>query len=149
VSNMQYRPDTYGHTQPRPTSGDQVAVLAAGAVSTTAQGTIAPTTAAGASPTVTFATGQVAVDECGTFTLSPVTGGGSQAAGAVAEVFFNQAFETIPKGVTVNICDNAAGSSQVAVAASAQSITAAGFTINVSAALTTAHTYQVTYIVKV
>jgi hypothetical protein len=148
MSNFAYRPDAYGHTQPRPTSGNQVATLTAGAVSTTAQGTIVPTTAAGASPTVTFATGQVAVDECGTFTLSPVTGGGSQATGAVAQVFFTQAFEVIPKGVVVNMCDNASTTGAVAVNCSAQSITASGFTINVSSALTTAHTYLVSYIVK-
>lgn len=148
MPNAPYRPDAYGHTQPRPTSGGQVAALAAGAVSTTAQGTIVPTTAAGATPTVTFATGQAAVDECGIFTLSPVTGGGAQAAGAVAEVFFTQAFETIPKSVLVNVCDNAAGASGVAVAAAAQNITAASFTVNVSAALTTAHTYTVTFNVK-
>lgn len=148
MANNPYRPDAYGHTQAIPGGASQAVALTAGAVSTTAQGTIAPSTAAGASPTVTFATGQVCYDECGTFTLSPVTGGGAQAAGAVATVYFNQAFESIPKGVVVNICDNAAGSSGVAVAASAQSITAASFTINVSAALTTAHTYLVTYIVK-
>lgn len=149
MSNLRYRPDAYGHTQPRPTSGNQVTTLAAGAVSTTAQGTIVGTTAAGAAPTITFGTGQAAVDECGTFTLNPVTGGGAQAAGAVAEVFFTQAFEIVPKGVVVNMCDNAAGASGVAVAAAAQNITAASFTINVSAALTTAHNYTVSYVVKV
>jgi len=148
MSTTPYRPDAYGHTQVVPGGASQAVALTAGAVSTTAQGTIAPTTAAGASPTVTFGTGQVAYDECGTFTLSPVTGGGSQAAGTVANVYFTQAFEAIPKGVVVNICDNASGSSQIAVTASAQNITAASFSINVASALTTAHTYQVTYIVK-
>jgi hypothetical protein len=94
---------------------------------------------------VTFATGQAASDASGIFTLNPVTGGGAQAAGAVVQIFFQQAYEGIPKGVLVNVCDNAAGASGVAVAAAAQSVSASGFTVNVSAALTTAHNYTVTY----
>lgn len=135
--------DAYGH-RTNSSNGALGTALAAGAVSTTAVGTIAPTTAAGASPTVTAVT---ANDTAGSFTLSPVTGGGAQAAGSVVLVTFAEPYSVIPKGVIVNVCDNAAGSSQVAVAASAQNITAAGFNINVSAALTTAHTYLVTYIV--
>lgn len=142
---VKVRYDYYGH--PQAASNGSGASLGAGAVSTTAQGTIVPTTAAGASPTVTFATGQSACDVAGQFTLNPVTGGGAQAAGAVAQVFFTQAFEGIPKGVVVNVCDNAAGSSGVAVASSAQSVTASGFTINVASALTTAHNYFVSYVV--
>lgn len=133
--------DAYGHR--RPTSiGTLGAALAAGAVSTTAAATIVPTTAAGASPTVTAVT---ADDTAGTFTLNPVTGGGAQAAGAVAQIFFNQPYGAVPKAVLVNVCDNAAGSSGVAVAASAQSVLTTGFTVNVSAALTTAHNYNVYY----
>lgn len=143
MPNPRLRPDAYGHVQPR--SNNQAAALAAGAVSTTAVGTIVPTTAAGASPTVTSVT---AVDECGSFTLNPVTGGGAQAAGAVAQIFFQNAYEVTPKAIVVNVCDNAAGSSGVAVAAAAQSITTTGFTVNVSAALTTAHNYLVTYLVR-
>ena len=143
MPNFRFRPDSYGHVQPA--TNNSAAALAAGAVSTTAIGTIVPTTAAGATPTVTAVT---AVDECGSFTLNPVTGGGAQAAGAVAQIFFQNAYEVIPKSVVVNVCDNAAGSSGVAVAASAQTITTTGFTVNVSAALTTAHNYNVTYIVK-
>lgn len=143
-----YRPDAYGHTQPVPAGAALAVALAAGAVSTTAVGTIAPTTAAGATPTVTFAAGQTAYDECGTFTLSPVTGGGAQAAGSVAVVTFSQAMEAAPKGISVSMCDNAAGAGQVAVLAAAQNITTAGFTINVASALTTAHTYTVSYSVK-
>lgn len=136
--------DAYGHR--RPTSlGSLGAALTAGAVSTSAAGTIVPTTAAGASPTVTFGTGQTADDTAGTFTLNPVTGGGAQAAGAVAQVFFNQPYSQVPKSVMVNICDNASGSSQVAVAAASQSLLTTGFTINVASALTTAHTYTVSY----
>lgn len=135
--------DAYGH---RTASGVGTlgTALAAGAVSTTAVGTIAPTTAAGASPTVT---GVTANDAAGTFVLNPVTGGGAQAAGAVALVTFANPYAATPKAVVVNVCDNAAGASGVAVAASAQSVTTASFTVNVSAALTTAHNYQVFYTV--
>jgi hypothetical protein len=133
--------DAYGHDTPT----SQPTALTAGAVSTTAIGTIAPTTAAGAAPTVTAVS---ATDEAGNFVLSPVTGGGAQAAGAVVLVTFAQPFSAIPKGVNVSICDNAAGANAVAVSAAAQTVTAASFTINVGAALTTAHTYYVTYIVK-
>lgn len=136
--------DAYGHITPVGI-GPQGAALTAGAVSTTAVGTIAPTTAAGASPTVTFGTGQAANDVAGTFTLSPVTGAGGQAAGAVALVTFANPYSAVPKAVIVNIVDNAAGSSMVAVAASSASITAASFTVNVAAGLTTAHTYTVSY----
>lgn len=139
---VKLRYDAYGHQQP--TSNGSGSALSAGAVSTTAIGTIAPTTAAGATPTVTSVN---ACDTAGTFVLNPVTGGGAQAAGAVAQVFFAESFEVVPKGVIVNVCDNAAGASGVAVASSAQTITAAGFTVNVAAALTTAHNYTVSYVV--
>lgn len=137
------RQDTYGHVQQN--TNNSAANLAAGAVSTTAIGTIVPTTAAGANPTVTFGTGQRATDMAGSFTLNPVTGGGAQAAGAVAQVFFANAFEVAPAAVVVDGCDNAAGASGVAISVAAQSITATGFTVNVSAALTTAHNYTITY----
>lgn len=139
---VKVRYDAYGHQQP--TSNGTGAALAAGAVSTTATGTIVPTTAAGANPTVTSVN---ACDSAGTFVLNPVTGGGAQAAGAVAQVYFAESFEAVPKGVVVNMCDNAAGASGVAVACSAQSVTAAGFTVNVAAVLTTAHNYTVSYVV--
>lgn len=140
---VKVRYDYYGHSQ-GVTNGSG-ANLTAGAVSTTAQGTIAPTTAAGATPTVTFGTGQRATDMGGSFTLNPVTGGGAQAAGAVALVTFAQAFEVPPAAVNVDMCDNAAGASGVAVTVSAQSVTASSFTVNVGAALTTAHNYSVQY----
>ncbi len=134
--------DAYGH---RTNSSNGLGTaLAAGAVSTTAAGTVAPTTAAGAAPTVTAVS---ANDTAGNFVLNPVTGGGAQAAGAVVVVTFTQPYSTIPKGVVVDLCDNAAGASGVAVAASPQSITTTGFTVNVSAALTTAHNYLCSYIV--
>jgi hypothetical protein len=139
------RQDYYGHTQQN--NNNSAANLVGAAVSTTAIGTIVGTTAAGAAPTVTFGTGQRATDMAGTFTLTPVTGGGSQAAGAVAQIFFQNSFEVAPAGVTVGVVDQAAGSSAVAVAAAASTITATGFTVNVSAALTTAHLYTISYIV--
>lgn len=131
--------DAYGHRS-QTSAGTLGTALASGAVSTTAIGTIVPTTAAGASPTVTAVS---ANDSAGTFVLNPVTGGGAQAAGAVAQVFFAQPYNATPKAVIVNVCDNAAGSGGVAVAASAQSVSTTTFTVNVSAALTTAHNYTV------
>jgi hypothetical protein len=128
--------DVYNHRNP---SG--AANLTAGAVSTTAAGTIAPTTSAGASPTVTFATGQVANDNYGSFTLNPVTGGGAQAAGAVAVVTFANAFGRPPAAIMVNCMDDAG---PVSINAKAVSITAAGFSVS-TPILTTAHTYTVTY----
>lgn len=133
--------DAYGHRAPT-SAGTLGTALAAGAVSTTAIGTIVPTTAAGATPTVTNVN---ANDTAGTFTLSPVTGGGAQAAGAVAQVFFAQPYSATPKAVIVSLCDNAGGAGSVAVACAAQTITTTGFTLNVATALTTAHTYTATY----
>jgi hypothetical protein len=133
--------DAYGHLTPTG-PGTLGTVLAAGAVSTTAIGTIVPTTAAGASPTVT---GVAANDVAGHFVLNPVTGGGAQAAGAVAQVFFAEPYSAAPAAVLVNVCDNAAGAGAVAVAAAAQTVTTTGFTVNVSAALTTAHNYLVNF----
>lgn len=145
MGQIQLRQDYYGHVN-RATN-NSAGSLAAGAVSTTVIGTIVPTTAAGASPTVTFGTGQAGYDQAGTFTLNPVTGGGAQAAGAVAQVFFDNAFEAAPASVVVGVVDQAAGAGGVAVAAAASNITATGFTVNVAAALTTAHSYTVSYTV--
>src|ERR1700730_1972270 len=82
-------------------------VMTAGAVSTTAAGTIAPTTGAGQTPTVTFGAGQSANDVAGTFTLSPVTGGGAQAAGVVAIVTYATGQPVLPKAIVVTIYDQA------------------------------------------
>lgn len=128
--------DAYGHlniaTGP---------ALTAGAVSTTAAGTIAPTTNAGASPTVTFGTGQTANDRRGSFTLNPVTGGGAQAAGAVAVVTFANPYSVAPSTIQCTLLDQAG---PVNIGALATSITANGFSIS-SPILTTAHNYTVTY----
>src|ERR1700733_13422722 len=94
--------DGYGHF-----ASSTGPLLTAGAVSTTAVGTIAPTTGAGATPTGTFAAGQTAPDEAGTFPLSPVTGGGAQAAGAVAVVTYANGQPCLPKAVLVTIYDQA------------------------------------------
>jgi hypothetical protein len=126
--------DAYGHYPP--IAGQ---ALTAGAVSTTAAGTIAPTTGAGATPTVTVPN---AVDFAGSFVLNPVTGGGAQAAGAVALVTFANPLPSIPKAILVNIYDQANGA---AVAAAAGTITTSSFQVLVGVALTTAHNYLVSY----
>lgn len=136
--------DAYGHRQAAD-SGTLSSGLTAAAVSTTAAGTIVGTTAAGAAPTITFATGQKANDTAGTFTLNPVTGGGAQAAGAVAQIFFRQPYGQVPTAVVLNVVDQAAGAGGVAVAASSSNVLTTGFTVNVSGALTTAHNYSVSY----
>lgn len=130
--------DAYGHRNVA-----TAVALTAGAVSTTAAGTVAPTTAAGASPTVTFATGQSANDTRGSFTLSPVTGGGAQAAGATAVVTFANPYGSAPASVIVTVTNNAG---PVAVAAQATSVTANGFSVS-TAILTTANVYTVQYVV--
>jgi hypothetical protein len=128
--------DSYGHDVVAPGTA-----LAAGAVSTTAAGTIAPTTAAGAAPTVTSVT---ATDMGGKFTLSPVTGGGAQAAGAVVLVTPTNSWPAVPRAVLCTIYDDA---NAAAVAASVTSLTASSFNISVGVALTTAHTYTVQFVV--
>lgn len=133
--------DGYGHFPVAPLTGT---ALTAGAVSTTAVGTIAPTTSAGANPTVTFGAGQGAIDQMGSFTLNPVTGGGAQAAGAVAVVTFAAGLPSVPRMILVTIYDQA---NAAAIAAAATSITAQGFSVSVGVALTTAHNYTVDYLV--
>jgi hypothetical protein len=127
--------DAYGHVNPTTATA-----LTAGAVSTTVAGTIAPTTSAGASPTVTFATGQVATDSYGSYTLSPVTGGSAQAAGATSVVTFLNPYGKAPMVLVTVVND----SGPVAVAAKAINITSAGFSVSTSL-LVTANTYTVTY----
>jgi hypothetical protein len=117
--------------------------LTAGAVSTSAAGTISPTTSAGASPTVTFTSGVSCDDTAGAFELNPVTGGGAQAAGQVALVRFAKPYSKIPKAVVVTIYNHT--DTTAAIVASSGSITAAGFDVLVGTALTTAKTYRVNY----
>ncbi len=126
--------DAYGHS-PVATG----VALTAGAVSTTAAGTIAGTTAAGAAPTVTAVS---AVDMYGTFTLNPVTGGGGQAAGAVAVVTFANSLPAVPRAVIVTGYDSA---NAAAIAFAATTVLASSFQISAGVALTTAHSYVISY----
>lgn len=114
--------------------------LTAGAVSTTAVGTISPTTNAGATPTVAIVE---ASDRRGQFTLSPVTGGGAQAAGAVVVVKFSQPYGDAPRCVLVNIVNETTAG---AVACGPTLINGDGFSIS-STILTTANVYRVSYLV--
>lgn len=121
---------------------DQAGVtqLTAGAVSTTAVGTISPTTAAGATPTVAISD---CTDRRGNFTLSPVTGGGAQAAGTVAKVRFVKPYTDAPGSVLVNVTNE---TDATTVAAGVTLLTADGFDIETTV-LTTAKVYRVTYFV--
>jgi hypothetical protein len=116
--------------------------LLAGAVGTTAVGTIAGTTAAGASPTVTVTD---ATDERGNFLLNPVTGGGAQAAGKVAVVRFSRAYTTAPGAVQLTMANETDSTATIVVAPLA--IATTGFDIYVGAALTTAKAYRISYVV--
>lgn len=116
--------------------------LTAGAVSTSAAGTISGTTAAGAAPTVTIGD---CTDRRGNFLLNPVTGGGAQAAGEVCLVRFAQSYSSAPAAVLVTIENETDGTS--AIVATAADVTTAGFDVQVGTALTTAKAYRVNYVV--
>lgn len=131
--------DRYGHEDD---NQENVTQLTAGAVSTSAVGTISPTTAAGAAPTVAIGD---CTDRRGNFALSPVTGGGAQAAGEVALVRFAQPYGDPPAAVLVTVENETDGNAAVACAAA--DITGDGFDVMVGAALTTAKVYRVIYIV--
>ncbi len=117
--------------------------LTAGAVSTTAAGTIAGTTAAGAAPTVTVTN---ATDRRGNFLLNPVTGGGAQAAGNVCAVRFAKPYSAVPSAVMVNMVNET--DTTATIVAMAGNVTVAGFDIYVGTALTTAKAYRVSYSVQ-
>lgn len=134
--------DSVGHAV-RPQAGT---ALAAGAVGVTTAGTIAGTTAAGAAPTVAVPSGFVCTDRAGTFELTAVTGGGAQAAGDVATVRFAAEYPAPPAAVVVNLYDITATPDATRTVA-ATAVTTAGFNVNVAAALTTATTYRVSYVV--
>ena len=129
--------DFYGHKV-----NQGATQLTAGAVSTSAAGTISPTTGAGATPTVTI---RDCTDEAGSFLLNPVTGGGSQAAGEVALVRFAKEYPQVPRAVLVTIGNETDGTS--AIVASGVDVTTAGFDVEVGTALTTAKAYLVQYLV--
>jgi hypothetical protein len=117
--------------------------LTAGAVGTTVVGTIVGTTAAGAAPTVTVT---AANDRRGNFLLNPVTGGGAQAAGVVAKVFFAQPYPAAPGSVIVTADNETDTTAPITV--SAANITVTGFDI-ISTVLTTAKAYRINYLVNV
>lgn len=132
--------DAYGHRSAT-NIGPQGTALAAAAVGVVTPGAIAGTTNAGAAPTVTAVS---ANDMAGTFTLTAVTGGGAQAAGAVATVRFAQPLSAVPKAVLVTVNNQAAGTTPLLAAAVAITIT--GFDISTTI-LTTANLYSVQYTV--
>lgn len=115
--------------------------LTAGAVSTSAAGTISPTTSAGASPTVTITDCN---DRRGSFLLNPVTGGGAQAAGQVAIVKFAKEYSKVPIVVVTGVNETDTTS---AIVFGASVATTAGFNVWVGTALTTAKAYRVQYVV--
>jgi hypothetical protein len=120
--------------------GGQTTQLTAGAVGTTAAGTIAGTTSAGASPTVT-------IGDCtnlrGNFLLSPVTGGGGQAAGKVAVVRFTATLPVTPAAVSLTLANETDSTATIVI--SSLALAATGFDIYVGTALTTAKDYRITY----
>lgn len=125
--------DFYGHR-----SAASAPAIAAAAVGVVTVGTISGTTAAGAAPTITAVS---ANDTRGVFTLTPVTGGGAQAAGATVNVTFSQSYPVAPAVIQVIVTNQAGPAS---AAAYATTITAAGFQISTSL-LVTANLYTVTY----
>lgn len=130
--------DANEHLSPTPGTA-----LTAGAVSTTAAGTISPTTAAGNAPTITFPTGFRSNDTAGTFEINPVTSGGAQAAGVIAKVRFLKPYGRIPTAVMVHMEPITDPDDAVIVCATA--VTAAGFDVLANSVLTTAETYRVYY----
>lgn len=119
--------------------------LAGAAVSVVTAGSIAGTTAAGAAPTVAIPSGYSCNDSRGVFDLSPVTGGGAQAAGDVATVRFLKAYGATPGAVLVT-CE-AITDPDDNIICMASDVTQAGFNVLANAALTTAEVYRVTYVV--
>lgn len=122
-------------------SSDGETQLTAGAVSTSAAGTISGTTSAGAAPTVTISDCN---DRRGSFLLNPVTGGGAQAAGSVCLVRFAKPYTKTPiVGIEMaNETDTTA-----AIVAGVLNVNSAGFDIIVGTALTTAKAYRINYTV--
>lgn len=114
--------------------------LTAGAVGVVTAGTISGTTAAGAAPTTAITD---CTDRRGSFTLTPVTGGGAQAAGVVATVRFAKEYGDAPAGILVNVVNE---TDSTAVAAGVTLLTAAGFGV-MTTILTTAKVYRVNYVV--
>lgn len=123
----------------------QATALTFGAVSTTAVGTISPTTAAGAAPVTAAITGFTCTDRRGKFSLAPVTGGGAQAAGDIVAVVFAKPYEVAPSFVSVVLEPITDPDDSVIVCAS--DVTVNGFNILANSVLTTAETYYISYYV--
>jgi hypothetical protein len=117
--------------------------MAGAAVGVTTAGTIAGTTSAGAAPTVAIPSGFTATEKRGTFELTPVTGGGAQAAGIVATVRFTSSLAVKPNIIVQmnNVTDTTGA---IVVSAINQAVT--GFDICVGTALTTAKVYRISYV---
>lgn len=131
--------DLYGH------EGDnqqRITQLTAGAVSTSAVGTISGTTSAGAAPTVTIGD---CTDRRGSFLLNPVTGGGAQAAGKVALVRFVKPYGDPPASIQLVMGNETDTTAAIVIAPTL--ITGDGFDILVGTALTTAKAYRINYVV--
>lgn len=135
--------DNVGHLQPLVPAAANLTPSAVGVVTA---GTFAGTTAAGAAPTVALVSGVLCNDAGGTFELTPVTGGGAQAAGVVATVRFTNAYGRIPTAIIVNI-HNTTTTPDLPIACSSTAKSVTGFDILVAAALTTAQVYRVEYII--
>lgn len=135
-----YLRDAYGHENLPQTALTQ---LTAGAVGTTAAGTISGTTSAGAAPTVTITDCD---DRAGSFLLNPVTGGGAQAAGTVCKVRFAREYPQTPTAVIITGFLNETDGNTF-VAAGVTALTSAGFDIATGAVLVTAKAYRCTYFV--
>jgi len=123
--------------------GDAMAGAAVGVVTA---GTISGTTSAGAAPTVALPTGFTATQRRGTFELTPVTGGGAQAAGIVATVRFTTA---LPGKPVVALTGNNVTDTTGAIVFSAINCATTGFDVCAGTALTTAKVYRINYVVAV
>lgn len=123
------------------TGGDAMAGAAVGVVTA---GTISGSTSAGASPTVALPAGFTATQKRGTFELTPVTGGGAQAAGIVATVRFTTALAVKPEVILTghNVTDTTS-----AIVFTAINCATTGFDVCAGTALTTAKVYRINYVV--
>lgn len=138
-NNIAFTADAYGHTIPIPGP-----FLAAGGTATAAAvGTITVNaTGAGTGGSTAFGTNQSATDMVGTFN---VVTAGTPAAGAIATVTFNNPLAAIPKAVEAFYFDATSGTASGVLGISALTVT--GVTFLVPAALTTAHTINITFVV--
>lgn len=127
--------DSYGHE----VAAVGVTALTAGAVATSAAGTISPTNSAGTASTVTSVKG---TDRAGSFVLTTSTT--SLAAGQQVLVRFAQPYAAIPSAVIVTAVDTTDVTASLTVGANA--VTAAGFDI-VGTLPVTGKAYTIHYLV--